>query len=333
VRRVTDLSGPLEGAAVVTVGVFDGVHLGHQGVLRDLKALAAELGAPATVLTFDTHPDGLVSPGEAPPLLVSLEYRLLLLEREGVDQAVVLPFDRSLRELTAREFAFRILRDRLHCKALVMGFDSALGRGREGDLEVMTRLGKEAGFLVRRSLPILWRGRPISSSILRETILKGDLGLAWALLGRPPSFLGKVVQGNHRGKSLGFPTANLEPQGLALPPPGVYAARAVLEGKSWPAVLDLGTCPTFQGHKTLLEVHLIGYEGEDFYGKPLEVFFHARLRGERAFPSPRELAAQIEKDLRECLAILGEEGKPEVDTSRPPSKMPGSESEPGTFSS
>ena len=316
----------------MTVGVFDGVHLGHQGVLRDLKALAREMDAPATVLTFESHPDHLVQ-GRTPPLLVSLKYRLVLLEREGVEQAVVLPFDKDLRNLSAREFAFRILKEALHCKALVMGFDSALGRGREGTLPVMTRLGEEAGFLVRQSFPILWRDRPISSSFLRRTVREGDLGLAWALLGRPPSFLGRVIRGQGRGRPLGFPTANLRPSGQVLPPPGVYAARAVLDDGTWPAVLNLGTCPTFEGKETLLEAHLIGYQGKDFYGRPLEVFFHRRLRKERAFPSPKELAAQIQRDIRECLDALGEEGKPAVDTFPRPPKMPGSEREPGSPSS
>ncbi len=331
-RRVIDLSRPLEGSSAVTVGIFDGVHLGHQGVLRDLKALAREMEASATVLTFETHPDGLVQ-GKPPSLLVSLEHRLLLLEREGVDQVVVLPFDRALRNLTAREFAFRILRDALGCKALVMGFDSALGKDREGTLPVMTRLGEEAGFLVRQSLPILWRGRPISSSLLRETVARGDLGLAWALLGRPHAFLGKVVSGEGRGRPLGFPTANLRPSGLeVLPPRGVYAAKAGLRGKIWPAVLNLGTCPTFQGKETLLEVHLIGYEGEDFYGESLEVFFHGRIREERAFPDARALKARIEEDVRECMELLGKGGNPAVDTSPRPPTIPGSEREPGSFS-
>ncbi len=331
-RRVVDLSRPLGGASVVTVGIFDGVHLGHQGVLRDLKALAREMKAPATVLTFRTHPDGLVQ-GKTPSLLVSVEYRLLLLEREGVDQTVVLPFDQALKNLTAREFAFQVLRDTLGCKALIMGFDSALGRNREGTLAVMTRLGKEAGFLVRQSLPILWRGRPISSSLLREAVARGDLGLAWALLGRPHAFWGTVVPGEGRGRPLGFPTANLRPSGLeVLPPRGVYAATAELRGKTWPAVLNLGTCPTFQGKETLLEVHLIGYEGDDFYGESLEVFFHGRLREERTFPDAGALRARIEQDLRECLELLGKGESPAVDTLPRPPTIPGSECEPGPYS-
>ena len=317
---------------MVTVGIFDGVHLGHQGVLRDLKSLAGEWRAASTVLTFDTHPDSLVQ-GRTPSLLVSLEYRLVLLEREGVDQAVILPFDRDLRNLSAREFAFRILKDALGCKVLVMGFDSALGKNREGTLPLMTRLGKEAGFQVHQSMPILWQGRPISSSLLREIVAKGELGVAWALLGRPPSFLGRVVRGKGRGRRLGFPTANLAPTGVeVLPPRGVYAARARLKDETWPAVLDLGTCPTFEGEETLLEVHLIGYEGRDFYGEPLEVFFHGRLREEKAFPGVQALVAQIEKDRERALEFLGEGERSAVDTTRRPPTIPGSECEPGSSS-
>ncbi len=293
-----------KGPSAVTIGVFDGVHLGHKGVFQELKRAAREEKGKAIVITFSNHPDELIQKTSR-KLLVTLEYRLILLEREGIDTTICIPFTSELKSLSPWRFSKEILKETLDCKCLVMGFDSALGRDREGGFDEMVLIGKELGFKVKKAPPLLFRDTPISSTMIREKLEKGDLGEAWALLGRPPSFLGKVIKGEQRGKRLGFPTANLRPaKNVVLPPPGVYASRAVLGNKKWPAVLNLGKRPTFGTKETLLEVHLIGYEGPDFYGESLEVFFIEKLRNEKTFPSIEELSLRIAKDKHKAVSIL-----------------------------
>lgn len=319
-RRIDSPTQALERDTVVTVGVFDGVHLGHKGVLQELLSAAKDHAAEPAVLTFATHPDGLVA-GSSPPLLVSLDHRLQLLAREGVQVALVLPFDEALRALDAGRFARTILAERLRCRCLVMGFDSALGRNREGTLPVLRELGRGLGFTVRSAPPLLWQGQPVSSSTIRAAVEAGDLGRAWALLGRPFSCLGAVLPGEGRGRELGFPTANLETEGRVLPPRGVYAAEAYLAGLRWPAVLNLGTGPTFGGGRLRLEVHLIGYAGPDFRGSALEVLFHARLRSERSFPDARTLILQIRQDVEAAAALLARGARGMVDSPGAPPTM------------
>lgn len=294
-----------EGRSAVTVGVFDGLHLGHQRLVHELLELAARLDAVPTAITFRAHPDELLR-GDAPPLIVSVSHRLRLLRRAGVQRLVLLDFDARLREMTAAQFATRILRDSLRCRGLLLGFDSRLGKDREGTPARFRALGGDLGFEVHESQPLLLDGQPISSTAIRTAIARGDLQTSSRLLGRYPSVLGTVVRGDGRGHSLGFPTANVEPQSSVLPPPGVYAVHVIHEGETYAGVANYGLRPTFgDGVSPRLEVHLLDWGG-DLYGAPLEVCFVAFLRGEQTFAGVDALRAQIEQDVARARAVLRE---------------------------
>lgn len=287
--------------SAVAVGVFDGVHLGHQRLLHQLLEMASALQAVPAVVTFRNHPDQVLR-GDAPPLLVSVEHRLRLLRRAGVQRLVLLDFEPRLRDLTAREFAERILVARLRTRGLLLGYDSALGRDREGTPQRFRELGGELGFEVRVGAAFEVDGHPVSSTEIRAAITRGDLALAQRFLGRFPGALGVVVHGDGRGRSIGFPTANVAAQAAALPPEGVYAVEAIVDGRVYPAVANLGPRPTFDAARAL-EVHLLDFTG-DLYGRELEVTWKQRLRDVQPFADAAALAAQIARDVaaaRRCL--------------------------------
>lgn len=297
----------LESRSVVAVGVFDGVHLGHQRLLHELLEFASELGGLPTVVTFKDHPDRLLR-GEAPPLLVSVPHRIRLLHRAGVRRIVVLDFDARLRAYSAQRFTEEVLVRGLRTCGLLLGYDSALGKDREGTPALFREFGARYGFAVRESQPFLVDGQRVSSTAIRAAIAAGDLDRSHRLLGRWPSAFGTVIEGDHRGRALGFPTANLLPQSSVLPPNGVYAAEAIRDEVALPAVANLGVRPTFLGDDStplrLLEVHVLDFRG-DLYGQTLEVAFRASIRAERRFPDIDQLRAQIARDVartREFLA-------------------------------
>lgn len=291
--------------SVVAVGVFDGVHLGHQRLLHDLLEMSSTLQGMATVVTFANHPDQVLH-GEAPPPLVSVPHRLRLLRRAGVARLVLLQFEPRLQNLSARAFAEQLLVSRLRTRGLLLGYDSALGKDREGTPQRFRELGAELGFQVRTGEPFLVNGRPVSSTAIRAAIASGDLATAQRFLGRLPGAIGTVVRGDARGRQLGFPTANVVPQPGALPPNGVYAVEAILDGVVHAAVANLGTRPTFVGGgdaTTHLEVHLLDFQG-DLYGRELEVTFQKWLRPERRFADIAALQAQIREDIAAARAAL-----------------------------
>lgn len=290
--------------SVVAVGVFDGVHLGHQRLLHELLELASRLEGMPTVVTFANHPDQVLR-GEAPEPLCSVPHRLRLLRRAGVLRLVLLQFEPRLKNLTARQFASELLVERLHTRGLLLGYDSALGKDRAGTPAHFSELGRELGFEVHTGAPFLVDGRAVSSTAIREAIAAGDLALAQRFLGRPPGAMGTVVHGDGRGKSLGFPTANLRPQPGALPPNGVYAVEVLLDGSNRPGVANLGSRPTFAAGEPMerrLEVHLLDFTG-DLYGKELEVAFRQFLRPERRFADAAGLKDQIARDVAAARAV------------------------------
>lgn len=296
-------AGGLQGS-VVAVGVFDGVHLGHQRLLHELLELGSELRAVPTVVTFRQHPD-VVLRGASPPLLVSVPHRLRWLRRAGVQRAVLLDFDASLRELSPEAFGRRVLTP-LRTRALLLGYDSALGKDRAGTPARFEEIGRQQGFAVRVARPFLVDGRPISSTRIREAIARGDLAEAERLLGRWPSVLGRVVRGDGRGRALGYPTANVATDGEVLPPAGVYVAHVLWDAETWAAVANLGLRPTFGDATTVapvLEVHLLDFEG-DLYGEQVEVSFLARIRDERKFEDAARLAERIRQDVRKAREML-----------------------------
>ena len=239
-------AGRLGAPSAVCVGVFDGVHLGHQRLLHELVEMASQLGAMPTVVTFRTHPAALLR-GEAPPLLVSVPHRLRLLRRAGVERVLLLDFDEHVRDLSAERFARDILARGLHAVGLLLGYDSALGKDRGGTPERLRALGKELGFAVRVAEPFTVDGQAVSSTRIRDAIRAGDLAAAHRLLGRWPSAFGTVVRGDGRGRGLGFPTANLDVQTPVLPPVGVYAVEVLHDGEPILGVANLGRRPTFAG--------------------------------------------------------------------------------------
>ena len=289
--------------SVVAVGVFDGVHLGLQRLLHDLLEMASTRGGVPTVVTFRNHPDELLH-GTQPQLLVSVPHRLRLLRRAGVQRLVLLDFEPRLQAMTARAFAEDVLVARLHAQALLLGYDSALGRNREGTPERFAELGTELGFEVRRGEPFLVDGKVVSSTAIRGAITSGDLALAQRYLGRWPSTFGTVVRGDGRGRGLGWPTANLLPQASVLPPAGVYAVQVILDGNVHGGIANLGVHPTFgAAQHQLLEVHLFDFDA-DLYGRELEVCFLARLRGEQRFAGAEALKAQVAADVERAREIL-----------------------------
>lgn len=288
------------------MGVFDGVHRGHLEVIRRLRDRAA--GQPAVIVTFDEHPRAVLT-GEGPPLLTGLEHRVRLLGRAGVDGVVLLPF-REVSTWAAERFVHEVLVETLGASWVLVGENHRFGRGREGDLALLERMGAEHGFRAEEVTLETGEGEVISSTAVRSALLEGDLERCAQLLGRPVGYLAPVVQGDQRGRSLGFPTANLalDPR-VATPPRGVYAARARVieageEGPLLPAVVNVGRRPTFKDHDPdLAEVHLLE-GGRDLYGLSLEVHFLARLRGEQRFNGPEELKAQIERDIQAAQRVL-----------------------------
>lgn len=292
----------IEARSAVLVGVFDGVHLGHQRLLHELREFASELGALPTVVTFRNHPQELLA-GRQPEWLVSLPYRLRLLRRAGVLRTVLLDFDEELREMSAAAFTERLLVRGLRVKGLLLGYDAAIGKDREGTPERMQELGAESGFAVREGSILQIDGAPVSSTRIREAVRGGELELSNRMLGRWPSILGTVVHGEGRGRTLGFPTANVTIADTALPPDGVYAVEIIHDGETWFGVANLGARPTFAAANRMLEVHVFDLE-QDLYGADLEVAFVSRIRDQAAFGTPRELKDQIEHDSARAREIL-----------------------------
>ncbi len=299
---------PRLAAPVATLGAFDGVHRGHQRILAETIAWARELGGQAVVLTFDPLPKAVVEPGGA-LCITSLPHRLALMQRCGLDLAVVIPFDAAVAEMPAEQFVRDVLLGWIGARHVVFGHDSTFGRKAEGNLALLRRL--EAGGLlaVRSPGPVRYRGGVISSTAIRQAIAAGDLRAARAMLGRPFSLLGTVVRGEGRGRSLGFPTANLDLHHEAIPPDGIYASLAHFCGETHPSLTYVGRRPTFAADDaaTSIEAHVIGLEA-DLYGLDMEVRFVRKLRDDRRFPSAAALVAQMEADrraaLRACRAAL-----------------------------
>lgn len=297
-----------EAGRVLTVGVFDGVHLGHFVVLRRVVERASQERQEPVVVTFAGHPKELLT-GHAPPTVTSLDHRLLLFERIGIRTTLVLRFTPELRELTAEQFLQRVLLDGMGARTLVLGWDSKFGKDRRGTAESLQPLARAAGFDLEAIGPLLLQGHPVSSTAVREAVALGEFERAATMLGRPVSLLGTVVHGDSRGRELGFPTANLDLHHELRPPDGVYAAlalqRADLQQQLRPAVVNIGTRPTFGAAAIAVEVHLLDFQG-DLYGQDLELFFLCRIRDERRFPGVEALVAQIHADIAAARGVLAE---------------------------
>ena len=281
----------------LAIGFFDGVHLGHQQIIRQTIADARQHNAVAVVLTFDRHPNAVVAPARVPPLIYSLSQKQRTIASLKADALLLLHFDKALSQQTGESFVRNLVRELVRVQSLCVGADFAFGYKRSGDVALLKRLGAELGFTVHGLAAVSLDGKSVSSTRIRQAIQDGQLDAASQMLGRAYSICGEIVRGDGLGRKLGFPTANLIVTGLALPPHGVYAVHASARGKTHRAVLNLGLRPTLRASRPQLrvEAHLLDFRG-DLYGEEMEVTFVEKLRAERRFPSLDALKRQIVRD-------------------------------------
>ena len=302
VRSLSRL-GVAETPSVTTLGNFDGVHRGHQEILRKVVSQARAQNAIATVLSFYPHPAKILAPTRAPRALGTLRQRIEQFAACGIDRVVFQRFTAAFAATDAELFVRDYLFGRLAAQSLIVGHSVGFGRGRAGNPELLERLGKEYGRSVEIVGPVQVDGAPVSSSAVRAAIAAGDLRSAGRMLGRDYAIAGRVIHGHHRGQTIGFPTANVRLRDLQLPPDGVYAVRAAIGDRSYDGVANLGYKPTFGDRERSLETYVFDFSG-DLYGQRIEVGFVERLRGETKFSSVDELVKQIRVDVeaaRRCL--------------------------------
>ena len=282
--------------SAVALGVFDGVHLGHRAILGAAVAHARATGSPAIACTFDPHPLEVLQPDRAPLPITTLDERLDLIAACGVDETVVLTFTRELAAMEPEAFVKDVLVDRLAARQVVVGFNHRFGRGARGDAALLRELGARGGFSVDVIEPLTVDGVPVSSTAIRSALARGDLDAAVRMLGRPYTLPGKVVAGAGRGRTLGFPTANVAPDRPVLVAPGVYACTVEVAGQSRRAVVNVGVRPTFGEQALAVEAYLLDFSG-DLYGQTVRLIFRSRVREERRFSSVDALRAQIADDV------------------------------------
>lgn len=297
VLRSIDALSTLPGPLALAVGVFDGLHLGHQEVIRAAQEHAAQHHGTAVVATFDPHPAQVLRPGAAPKLLCGPRHQQLALEQIGISHLLACPFTQQTAQTPAQDFILQLIQAGRPLGCISVGYTWKFGRQREGDIHLLMELGQQHGFAVYGVPAVSVDGEVVSSTLIREAVTNGDFARAARFLGREYSVLGTVVEGQHLGRQLGFPTANVDVENEQLPPLGVYAVQARV-GSSWlPAVANLGRRPSVMTDaEPLLEVHIPAWSG-DLYGQEMEVRFTRFVRPEMKFGSLDELKAQIQRDV------------------------------------
>jgi riboflavin kinase/FMN adenylyltransferase len=283
--------------------MFDGIHVGHHALLSRVVSEARRLGSVAMVFTFEPHPLKVLKPDRAPQLILSRYDRIEFLMKVGLDCIAVQKFDREFSRIDPREFVERYLIRTLEARKLIVGEDFAFGRDRKGKVDVLIALGAELGFSVEVFPPVQINGEQVSSSRIRRLIAEGKMAQVRALLGRFHFVAGRVRHGRHRGKGLGFPTANLLGHAGVVPPDGVYATLTEVEGQEFPSVTNVGTNPTFGDLGRSIETHIFDFS-RDIYCRRIRVSFVERLRGEVRFPSVQALVEQIEQDAVTAQKVL-----------------------------
>lgn len=295
-----------QGETLLTIGVFDGVHAGHRYLLKRLQQRAEERNLLGGVVTFNPHPQSVLHPDKQLPWLSSLEDRVATLRQLGLSVVAVLTFTPKLAQLSARDF-MSLLKRYLRMEGIVVGPDFTLGRAGEGNINLLHALGDEMKFSVEVIPPYTIDGEIVSSTLIRQALVQGDMSRVEKLMGRRFYLMGKVITSDKRGRVLGFPTANLDmkPE-QASPDNGIYATITHVDGKQFPSATNIGTRPTFGGGKKLVETHLLNYQGS-LYDKDIRVEFVQKLRDEKRFASSEELKTQIKKDVRKVEAVLGKD--------------------------
>ena len=282
---------------VLTLGVFDGLHLGHQLIVRTVVERARACGAVPTVVTFDPHPRAVLHPESAPPLLQTFDQKIEALGVLGVEQTIVVRFTPEFARVRAAEFLRDVVQERLHAREVYLGCGFAFGHEREGHITLLREVSRQLGFHADEVPEVRLRGQRISSSRIRELLAAGRVNLARRMLGRPYGVEGRVVHGAERGRTLGFPTANLHPQNRVIPRTGVYITATLIEGAWRRSVTNVGVRPTFERDaEPSVETYVLGWQG-DLYGDVVRVRFLSRLRAERKFNSVEELKRQLDADV------------------------------------
>ena len=282
---------------VLTLGVFDGLHLGHQLIMKTVVERARATGAVPTVITFEPHPRALLHPESAPPLLQTFDQKIEALGVLGIEQTIVIHFDKAFAQIRAEDFLRAVIADRLHAQEVYLGCGFAFGHGREGNIDLLRRVSQSLGFFADEVPELRLRGRRVSSSRVRELLQQGQVNIARRMLGRPYGVEGRVVRGAERGATLGFPTANLHPQNRVIPRNGVYVTATLIDGQWRRSVTNIGTRPTFgSDNESSVETFVMDWSG-DLYGDVVRVRFLHRLREEKKFSSIDELKSQIERDV------------------------------------
>lgn len=282
---------------VLTLGVFDGLHLGHQLIMKTVVERARAVGAVPTVITFDPHPRAVLHPESAPPLLQTFDQKIEAFGVLGIEQTIVVRFTKEFASIRAEEFLTEIVMERLHAKEVYLGKGFAFGHNREGNIDLLRKLGTKLGFVAGEVPEVRLRERRVSSSKIRELLSRGQVNLARRMLGRPYGVEGLVERGAERGHKLGFPTANLHPHNRVIPKNGVYVTGTLIEGQWRRSVTNVGLRPTFgEATEPSVETYVMNWDG-DLYGDVVRVRFLYRLRDERKFSSIDELKAQIERDV------------------------------------
>jgi len=293
--------------SIVTIGVFDGVHIGHQAVIKKVVQRARAIGAASVTITFDPHPMTVLSPGHFVPSLISLKHRIRLIKDLGIDKVQVINFDKRIAKISPEKFIKDIVAGRSNAKEIFVGEDFCFGKGAGADIKALELIGGEAGLKVHTVKAVKRAGRVVSSSEIRRLIIVGRIKDASDLLGRPFSILGTVVSGAKLARILGYPTANINPHHEAMPPGGVYAVKVRFGKRLFKGVMNIGVRPTFYDHgrdaEPSIEVHIFGFHG-DIYGKDLEIVFVKRIRAEKKFNTIDSLIEQVRRDEKTAKRLL-----------------------------
>ena len=293
---------------ILTLGVFDGLHLGHQRIMQTVVERAKATNSVPTAITFDPHPRAVLYPESAPPLLQTLDQRLAAFEVLGIEQAIVIQFNKDFAVQDAETFLREIVHERLQAKEVYLGKGFAFGKNRGGNIELLRQMSAELGFFADEVPEVRLRGHRVSSSRVRETLFDGKVNLARRYLGRPYGIEGQIIHGNRRGHTIGFPTANLKPHNRVLPEFGVYATATLIDGKWRRSITNVGIRPTFEGDKEpSIESYIFDFDG-DLYGDVLRVRFLHRIRDERKFSGIDELKNQISRDTETAVNYFNRPG-------------------------